>query len=254
VRESASSTKSGPPRAQFAGWKAVLQEEPASPEVQSLLAPAPLKQSFWFVVSRLIQIMARDRFRLRVSGLEKLPAHGPFLICSNHQSFIDPIILGSVLPWSVFRTSFAVGTSEIFGQGFMRMLARWVRVIVVDPDANLIPAIRAGAYGLRHGGVLILYPEGERSIDGEPKMFKKGAAILAIHLQVPIVPLAIEGFYETWPRGKPFQKFAPLQLAFGDAIYPVPEAESSEGAYEQLTTQLKARVVKMWEQLRAHPL
>ena len=254
VRESASSTKSGPPRAQFAGWKAVLQEEPASPEVQSLLAPAPLKQSFWFVVSRLIQIMARDRFRLRVSGLEKLPAHGPFLICSNHQSFIDPIILGSVLPWSVFRTSFAVGTSEIFGQGFMRMLARWVRVIVVDPDANLIPAIRAGAYGLRHGGVLILYPEGERSIDGEPKIFKKGAAILAIHLQVPIVPLAIEGFYEAWPRGKPFQKFAPLQLAFGDAIYPVPEAESSEGAYEQLTTQLKARVVKMWEQLRAHPL
>jgi long-chain acyl-CoA synthetase len=254
VRESASSTKSGPPRAQFAGWKAVLQEEPASPEVQSLLAPAPLKQSFWFVVSQLIQIMARDRFRLRVSGLEKLPAHGPFLICSNHQSFIDPIILGSVLPWSVFRTSFAVGTSEIFGQGFMRMLARWVRVIVVDPDANLIPAIRAGAYGLRHGGVLILYPEGERSIDGEPKMFKKGAAILAIHLQVPIVPLAIEGFYEAWPRGKPFQKFAPLQLAFGDAIYPVPEAESSEGAYQQLTTQLKARVVKMWEQLRAHPL
>jgi len=254
VRESAFSTNSGPPRAQFAGWKAVLQEEPASPEVQSLLERAPFKQSFWYVVSRLIQIMARDRFRLRVSGMEKLPSHGPFLICSNHQSFIDPIILGSVLPWSVFRTSFAVGTSEIFGQGFMRMLARWLRVVVVDPDANLIPAIRAGAYGLRHGGVLILYPEGERSIDGDPKMFKKGAAILSIHLQVPIVPLAIEGFYEAWPRGKPFQKFAPLQLAFGDAIYPPPEVEASEAAYEQLTAKLKARVVKMWEQLRAHPL
>ena len=47
---------------------------------------------------------------------------------------------------------------------------------------------------------LVLYPEGERSIDGTPRIFKKGAAILSIHLQVPIVPIAIEGFYEAWPR------------------------------------------------------
>ena len=52
---------------------------------------------------------------------------------------------------------------------------------------------------------LILYPEGERSIDGTPKIFKKGAAILSIHLQVPIVPVAIEGFYEAWPRNQTFQ-------------------------------------------------
>ena len=119
---------------------------------------------------------------------------------------------GQCSTWRVFRDSFAVGTSEIFGRGFLRTLARWLRVVVVDPDANLIPAMRAGAYGLRHGGVLLLYPEGERSIDGAPKMFKKGAAILSIHLQVPIVPVAIDGFHEAWPRGKPFQKFAPLQI------------------------------------------
>ena len=58
----------------------------------------------------------------------------------------------------------------------MRKLARLLRVVVVDPDANLVPAMRAGAFGLRHGRVLILYPEGERSIDGSPKTFKKGAA------------------------------------------------------------------------------
>ena len=60
----------------------------------------------------------------------------------------------------------------------MRRLARSLRVVVVDPDANLIPAMRAGAFGLRQGRPLILYPEGERSIDGTPKIFKKGAAIL----------------------------------------------------------------------------
>jgi long-chain acyl-CoA synthetase len=254
VRESAASGKLGPTRAQFAGWKAVLQNEPEDAEFRDLLQSAPFKETFWYVVGRLIQMIARDRFRLRVAGLEKLPTHRSFIICSNHQSFLDPIILGSVLPWPVFRDSFAVGTSEIFGSGFLRMLARWLRVVVVDPDANLIPAMRAGAYGLRRGGVLMLYPEGERSIDGEPKQFKKGAAILSIHLQVPIVPVAIEGFHEAWPRGKRFQKFAPLRMTFGDAIYPPDDAEASEAAYEKLTDELKSRVVRLWKQLQTGAL
>ncbi|HSY65705.1 MAG TPA: AMP-binding protein [Terriglobales bacterium] len=252
VRESAAISKGGPPSTQAAGWKTILQEEPTEPESRALFQPAPFKERFWYIVSRLIQIIAMDRFRLRVSGLEKLPSRGPYIICSNHQSYLDPIVLGSVLPWHVFRDSFAVGTSEIFGKGFLRTLARWLRVVVVDPDANLIPAMRAGAYELRHGGVLILYPEGERSIDGEPKKFKKGAAILSIHLQVPIVPVAIEGFHEAWPRGKAFQRFAPLQITIGDAIRPPSKAEASEPAYDELTANLKRTVVAMWQRLRGH--
>jgi len=254
VRESAGRGHAGTPGARFAGWKAVLQEEPADPALRILVQPQPFKETFWYVLTRLAQIIARDRFHLRVTGLDKLPIRGPFIISSNHQSYLDPLVLASVLPWQVFRESFAVGTSDIFGKGFMRMLARWARVVVVDPDANLIPAMRAGAFGLRGGGVLILYPEGERSIDGTPKTFKKGVAILSIHLQVPIVPVAIEGFYEAWPRGKRFQRFTRLQMTFGDAIYPPPEAEASEAAYEELNGQLKRKVVEMWEELRTHTL
>ena len=125
-----------------------------------------------------------------------------------------------------------------------------LRVIVLDPDANLLPAMRAGAFGLRHGRVLILYPEGERSIDGTPRIFKKGAAILSTHLQVPIVPVAIEGFHDAWPRGKSFQKFTPLQMTFGDPIYPPPESDASEETYTNLTAELKSRIVTMWEELR----
>ena len=77
-----------------------------------------------------------------------------------------------------------------------------------------------------------------------PRTFKKGAAILSIHLQVPIVPVAIEGFHDAWPRGQRFQKFAPLKIQIGDPIYPPPEAEASEAAYEKLTAELKARVVE----------
>ena len=237
-------------RVTFAGWKAILSEEPADPDVLALTHPNRLNDAFWYLVSRLMQVVALDRFRLQVSGLDKLPKSGPYIISSNHQSYLDPLILASILPSDVFARLFAVGTSDIFGQGFMRRLARRIKVVVLDPDANLVPAMRAGAYGLRHGLALILYPEGERSIDGTPRIFKKGAAILSIHMQVPIVPVAIEGFYEAWPRNQAYRGFAPLKMVFGDPILPPPESEASEAAYEKLTADLKARVVAMWESIR----
>jgi len=236
-------------REQQAGWKAILQEDSSDPEVLGLARPGRFAEGVLFLLTRLAQIFASDRFGMRVSGLEKLPVQSSYIISSNHQSYLDPILMAAYLPWPIFRNLFSVGTSEIFGSGFMRRLARWLRVIVVDPDVNLIPAMRAGAFGLRHGRVLILYPEGERSIDGNPKTFKKGAAILSTHLQVPIVPVAIAGFHDAWPRGKSFQKFAPLKIQFGDPIYPPPQTEASEAAYEKLTAELKSRVVNMWEGL-----
>ncbi len=252
VLKSAASGAGGPgTRTTFAGWKAILGEKPDATEVLPLVRPQPISAAFWYMVSRLIQVIALDRFDLHVSGIEKLPSSGPFIISSNHQSYLDPLILASVLPREVFDKVFAVGTSDIFGKGLMLRLARSLRVVVVDPDANLIPAMRAGAFGLRQGRPLILYPEGERSIDGTPRIFKKGAAILSIHMQVPIVPVAIEGFYDAWPRSKPFQRFAPLKMVFGDPIVPPPENEASEAAYEKLTAELKTRVVEMWEQLRS---
>jgi long-chain acyl-CoA synthetase len=251
VLQSAASGAGGPgTRPAFAGWKAILSEEPARNEVLALVQQQPVSAAFWYVFSRLVQVVALDRFDLHVSGIEKLPQSGPYILSSNHQSYLDPLILASVVPPRVFAKLFAVGTSEIFGKGFMLRVARSLRTVVVDPDANLISAMRAGAFGLRQGRPLILYPEGERSIDGTPRIFKKGAAILSIHLQVPIVPIAIEGFYEAWPRNKPFQGFKPLKMSFGDPIMPPPESEASEAAYEELTAKLKTRVVEMWNELR----
>ena len=251
ILQSAATGASSPgTRTIFAGWKAILAEDPDPADVLPLVRPQPVSAAFWYMVSRLIQVIALDRFDLRVTGIEKLPKTGAYIISSNHQSYLDPLILAGVLPPRVFDKVFAVGTSEIFGEGFMLRLAHSLRVVVVDPDANLIPAMRAGAFGLRQGRPLILYPEGERSIDGTPRIFKKGAAILSIHLQVPIVPLAIEGFYKAWPRNQSFQGFTPLKMAFGDPIIPPPESEASEAAYEKLTAELKARVAERWEELR----
>ncbi len=249
VLQSAASGE-GKARVPFAGWKTILAQDPDDPEVLDLTRPHRIRTSFWYLVSRLIQVVSLDLFDLKVSGIEKLPRSGPFLISSNHQSYLDPLIMTGVLPADVCQRAFAVGTSEIFGEGLMRWLARNLRVVVVDPDANLVPAMRAGAFGLRHGMVLILYPEGERSIDGTPRIFKKGAAILSMQLQVPIVPVAIEGFYDAWPRNAAFRGFKPLKIIFGDPIYPPPESEASEQAYEKLTADLKSRIVAMWHGLR----
>ena len=250
VLESAASGAGRATRVTFAGWKSILAEDPDDAEVLALAHPNRVTDTFWFLLSRIIQLIALDRFDLKVSGIEKLPKSGPYIISSNHQSYLDPLILASVLPPDVFQRLFAVGTSDIFGKGLMRKLARSLKVVVLDPDANLVPAMRAGAFGLRQGLALMLYPEGERSIDGKPRIFKKGAAILSIHQQVPIVPVAIEGFYDAWPRNQKFRGFTPLQMVFGDPIAPPAESEASEAAYEKLTADLKARIVAMWENLR----
>ncbi|MGH9650645.1 MAG: lysophospholipid acyltransferase family protein, partial [Terriglobales bacterium] len=238
----------GGPRG-FAGWDAVFATEPTDPELLAIEEPHPLRTRTWFLIGKIVDLFARDRFQFRLTGLEKLPPHGPFILCPNHQAYLDAIFLASALPYSLFRDHFSVGTSEIFGQGIMNWIARSLKIVVVDPDANLIPAMRAGAYGLRRGKMLLLFPEGERSIDGPPKVFKKGAAILSIHMKVPIYPVALDGFHDAWPRGKSFQKFVPLRMAIGDPIHPPPLGKDPEATYDALTRELKARVMEMWTRM-----
>ena len=175
-------------------WSTILAEPVTDPRYWDWLGISGWRRYSFICWGGSWYLVWLGIFHLKVKGLENLPEKGPYLLCSNHQSYIDPVVMGSVLPWRIFRNTFALGTSDIFGEGFMRRLARWIRVVVLDPDANLIPAMRAGAFGLRHGNVLVLYPEGERSDTGKPRVFRKGAAILSIHEQAPIVPVAIEGF------------------------------------------------------------
>jgi len=239
----------GQARAAAPPWSTILSEPVTDPEVLALARHNVFAEVFFFLLGRLIYLFALDRFHLKVRGLENLPEKGPYLICSNHQSYIDPLVMAGALPWRLFRLAFALGTSDIFGRGFMRRLARWLRTVVLDPDANLMPAMRAGAFGLNQGRILVLYPEGERTNDGNLRLFRKGAAILSIHTQASIVPVAIEGFYEAWPRHKKFPKFTELQLVFGKPIQPPPLSAASEAAYDELTSELKTRVVAMWQEL-----
>jgi long-chain acyl-CoA synthetase len=241
-------------RAATPAWDAVLQTDPDDPAVLSATEPHTLATRFWYTATRAAHMVSKGFFKLRVEGLENLPESGPFILAPNHQSFLDPPVLMATLPWRVFKDLFYVGTSEIFGEGqhsnaLMRGIGRSLKLIPVDPDANLVPAMRAGGFGLRRGKILVLYPEGERSIDGIPKMFKKGGAILSAHLNVPIVPVAMDGFHEAWPRGKNFQKFARVRIRFGEPVYPEDFTGHAEQKYERINTELRRRVMEMWDAL-----
>jgi len=182
-----------------AAWDTILRDLP--PATDPALAPLLWKRRVMAPIEWLIcRAMRLLLARIEVDGLEHLPAQGPFLICPNHQSYFDPFLLCGVLPLATFRRLFVVGAAEYFETPFMRWVARQINLVPVNPDASLVPAMRAGAFGLSHGKVLLLFPEGERSIDGSVKRFKKGAPILAKQLGVPIVPVSLRGIFELWPR------------------------------------------------------
>lgn len=229
-------------------WEQVLQQEPTDPDVLRVTKETPLTSAGLFLATRIANMLGHDFFHLKVEGVEKLPKHGPFIIAPNHQSFLDAPFLVSALPWHICRDIFYVGTSEIFGDGIWRRIASILKLIPMDPDANLVSAMQASAYGLRHNMVLVLFPEGERSINGAPRAFKKGAAILASHLNIPIYPVALDGFHEAWPRGRKFRKFTHARIEIGDPVLPQ-QAEHMEGAFDELTRELRARVVTMWEKM-----
>ena len=114
---------------------------------------------------------------------------------------------------------FILGYSDYFDTPYTRWFARFCNIVAIDPNVNLVRAMQAGAVGLKHARVLIVFPEGTRSIDGHVAEFKKGAAILAFELGVPIVPVGIRGGFEAWPRGGRFRRH-PIEFHFGDPIDP----------------------------------
>jgi long-chain acyl-CoA synthetase len=240
----------GTTQSSAAGWADVINEPPGDTERAIIDHDHPITAPIYFVGLRLIHLMLRDIFKLHVDGAGKLPASGPFIVAPNHQSFLDGPVVFSCLAWKILRDTFSVGTSEIFGGKLMRRLGELIRLIPIDPDANLVPAMRAGAYGLRQGRVLVLFPEGERSIDGPPKTFKKGAAILAIHTQCPVVPVALEGFFEAWPRGGKFRGLSDLKVRFLEPVYPPPLGPNPEAQYAEMTAEVRRRVVEAYDDLR----
>ena len=238
-------------------WSAMLAGSPESDaEWAAQLKLHAITSAVLFLVLKSFYFAGRMLFRFRAHGLQNLPASGPCLLCPNHQSYLDAFFLVCALPYSHFKRMFFVGATEYFETPLMARLARLANIVPVDPDSNLLRAMEAGAYGLRNDRILILFPEGERCIDGEVKKFKKGAAILSLNLGVPVVPVALNGLFDVWPRGKGFQGFYPVSMAIGVPIAAGETIESgmskteAEGRYLHAANALRDAVISMWQELR----
>ena len=200
-------------------WSEILAGEP--PEaVQAEIAAG--KTRWATVVSFLSYWLLRILFRLccrfRVRGLERVPDGGPYLITPNHFSYIDAFAVGTALPFRLVRHLHFLGFQQFFQQPVTAMFGRAFRVIQVDAEAYLFQALRAAAHVLRQGEILCIFPEGARSVDGEIKPFKKGAAILATEMRLPLLPVRIAGSFEVWPRHRSFPRPHPLTVTFGQPV------------------------------------
>lgn len=228
-------------------WGEILQKPLRGEEhreMQSVLMHRPLMELIFPVVARIMMIVARLLFRLQIRGIENVPREGPFLICPNHASYLDTFLIVCALPKRIVRKLFFLAYSDYFKGPVLSFLGKRVKVVPVDSDLHLRQALRRTAEGLRRRLVLCVYPEGERTVDGELRRFRKGPAILAQEMGTPVVPVAIVGTYEAWPRGSHRIRLTPVSIRFGAPIRPFPGSDS----YDRFNQSLTARVQELIEQ------
>lgn len=234
-----------PSREARQSWGSILSEESLSRDAD-IRVPVSGKAMtlFKYVCLRVIYYtLFRTLLRIRVHGLEHLPLKGPYLICPNHQSYLDPFVLTSALPYRIFRQLFFVGYSVFFATGFMKLAARLTNIVPVDPDSHLLRAMKTGASGLRDGLVLCIFPEGGRSFDGQLQQFKKGAAILSRELSLPVIPAGIQGTHRVWPRDSVRIRPHRVTVRFGKPV--LPYRGSADDPYQADTEILRNAVASL---------
>ena len=240
-------------------WGKIVQEKAENvPEVQYVIQNRTFVPALAFAVYKIFKLFNRFFMRLEVKNEEVLKTmERPFLICPNHQSYLDPFVITANYPFHIFKNIFHVGANMYFDSPFMGWVAQQLSVVPIDPDTQLMKAMKAGAIGLKHGKVLNIYPEGERAFDGDMSEFKKGAAILATELDLPILPVAIDGIYKVWARESKMIRPAKVKVMFGKPFYPKDILNGNtenwdEQKYEIVTAHLKAEIEKMIAEIRSN--
>jgi long-chain acyl-CoA synthetase len=225
-------------------WKEILNVPPDDVlHKHDVLEPSAFVLWTSFVIIKIGKLFFQLFLPLRAAGLEKLPKKAPFLLCPNHQSFLDGPLLICVLPKRVIDPIFTLGYTDYWKGRVMGFLRKMARIVPVDADSNLVQALQIGALGLRNGKVLMIFPEGTRTIDGRLGEFKKGSAILACELGVPVVPVGLKGAFEAWPRGGRFRRHR-VDVIFGEPLDPKGFSGAAD-PYSAFTDAMKAAIAEL---------
>ncbi len=234
-----------------ADWRQIFSTDDAIelPEAEQVLKARPFFSLVAFVSLKAFYLWCRIFLRMRVEGVEHLTKlERPYLICPNHQSYLDAFVVCSAYPYSLLKNIFHVGASEYFQGTVTGRMASFLNIVPIDPDTHLLKAMRAGAAGLRSGKILNIYPEGERAYDGSLHNFKNGAAILSKELDLPIVPVALDGMHKVWARRSNRIRLARVSIRFGEPIYPSVSADGRDyTAYSEI---IKSKISDMLAEIR----
>lgn len=196
-------------------------------------------------------------FGLRVRGHQYIPPHGPALIVSNHQSFMDPVLLGC----AGRRRLTYLARSNLFENAFLRPLIRFFRAVPIDRGfgkEGLLTVLNQ----LAQGQAVLMFVEGERTHTGELQPLKPGVSLLIKRVTCPIIPVGIAGAYEAWPRHQKWPKCDPLfgpgygrslGVAYGPPIDPSRYAKLDRDAILGDLFQEIAACKQQAEQIRRKP-
>lgn len=180
---------------------------------------APVQRS-WIrrVTYNLSRVMVRlfcvVLFRIRCLNRSLVPAEGGALVCSNHQSYLDPLFVGLACD----RRMNFLARESLFGWTPFRWVLEWYDTIPIQREGFGLTGMRETLRRLRRGELVVVFPEGTRTHDGRLQPLKPGICTLARRAHVPLVPVVIEGAFDAWPRQQRLPCRASVRVAFGPPI------------------------------------
>lgn len=160
---------------------------------------------FYTLVKAIAFVLFRIVFRVKITGAGNVPSDGRIVVCANHQSNWDPIVLASYFP----RKISWMGKKELFEKKHLAVPLRWLGVFPVDRQIADVSAVKNALRILKDERVLGIFPEGTRVKGFDPKNAKSGVALLAIKAKAPVIPVLITSSYKL---------FGELHINIGEPI------------------------------------
>lgn len=182
----------------------------------------------------------RTLFGLKIVGEEHLITEGPVLVASNHQSFLDPPLIGNL-----YQTEMVFLARKTLFVGFFKWLYTQWNAIPVDQDRPDMSSLKTIIRKLKEGHRVLVFPEGERTLSGEIGPAAPGIGLIAAKSGAVIQPVRIYGAREALPRGSGRIRFARITVVVGKPIYlTATEQKAARGKedYEEITARIMGAI------------
>ncbi len=167
------------------------------------MAEYPLPRGFpgWFGFYGGM-LLSRLFLRLKAVGTENIPEKTPYVIAANHETYVDGMWIGAYLRQGHFQHLACIAAKDLEESHgpFGRLIVRVGRGVPVDRFGNPVRGLIIAKKKVDEGNIMLVHPEGTRSMDGRLGEMKSGAAYIAIKSHVPLVPVFIDGGYEVFNR------------------------------------------------------